>query len=148
MPVAKQFERKLTELQKRDIFRRTLEGEGTTALAKEFGVSRTLIQRIKYDPKRLKEAEASMNAHQTYAKLRIHAAAMKGVEKEHEILDREVPEGEKGTSLLYLQHQVASSMMDRDGMKAAEKAENRLEISFAGGDIPAGMPPQVGEEDA
>lgn len=142
------FERKLTELQKRDIFRRTLDGEKTSALAKEFNVSTTLIRRIKYDPKRLREAEKSIDAHQTHARLRIHSAAMKGIEKEHEILDREVPEGEKGTGLLYLQHQVATSMMDRDGLTAVSKAENRVEISFGGDDIPLGMPPKVDEEDA
>ena len=69
---------------------------------------------------------------------------MKGIEKEHEILDREVPEGDKGTSLLYLQHQVATSMMDRDGLKAPDKSEQKLEIMFGTDGPDLGMPEESG----
>lgn len=137
------FEPKLTEHQKATIFDLSLNGARTCDLAKQFDVSKKTIQNIKYDPKRLAKAEAKMTAHQTYARLRIHHGAMKGIEKEHEILDREVPDGVKGTSLLYLQHQVATSMMDRDGLKAPERNENKIEIVFGDGDessVPLGMP--------
>ena len=134
------FKPKLTGAQRAEIFRRTLNGEKCRDLAEEFGVSDQTIRTIKYDPKRLKKAEQAMTSHQLYAKLRIHQGAMKGLEKEHEILEREVPDGEKGVGLLYLQHQVASGLMDRDGMKAAEKTEQRVEITFTDDDIPMGMP--------
>jgi hypothetical protein len=137
------FEPKLTEHQRATIFELALNGARTCDLAKQFDVSKKTIQEIKYDPKRLAKAEAKMTAHQAYARLRIHRGAMKGIEKEHEILDREVPEGVKGTSLLYLQHQVATSMMDHDGLKAPEKSEGKIEVVFGDGTenfVPLGMP--------
>lgn len=137
------FEPKLTEQQKATIFDRALRGEKTCVLADEFQVCRKTIQKIKYDPKRLDEAEKKVGAHQKFARLRIHAGAMKGIEKEHEILDREVPDGDKGASLLYLQHQVAIGMMDRDGLKAPDKSESKIEISFGDGNeggVSLGMP--------
>ena len=120
------FEPKLTETMKARIFDEALKGAKTSALAKEYGVAERTISKIKYDPKRLEKCEKTLTAHQRFARLRIHKGAMKGVEKEHEILDREVPEGEKGTSLLYLQHQVATSFMDRDGLKAPDESEQRM----------------------
>lgn len=138
------FEPKLTETMKARIFDEALKGAKTSALAKEYGVAERTISKIKYDPKRLEKCEKTLTAHQRFAKLRIHKGAMKGVEKEHEILDREVPEGEKGTSLLYLQHQVATSFMDRDGLKAPDKSEQRMEVVFSGGGLDVGMPEEDG----
>lgn len=138
------FEPKLTETMKARIFDEALKGAKTSALAKEYGVAERTISKIKYDPKRLERCEKTLTAHQRFARLRIHKGAMKGVEKEHEILDREVPEGEKGTSLLYLQHQVATSFMDRDGLKAPDKSEQRMEVVFSGGDLDVGMPEEDG----
>ena len=141
------FEPKLTETMKARIFDEALKGAKTSALAKEYGVAERTISKIKYDPKRLERCEKTLTAHQRFAKLRIHKGAMKGVEKEHEILDREVPEGEKGTSLLYLQHQVATSFMDRDGLKAPYKSEQRMEVVFSGGDLDVGMPEEDAQEE-
>ena len=141
------FEPKLTETMKARIFDEALKGAKTYALAKEYGVAERTISKIKYDPKRLERCEKTLTAHQRFAKLRIHKGAMKGVEKEHEILDREVPEGEKGTSLLYLQHQVATSFMDRDGLKAPDKSEQRMEVVFSGGDLDVGMPEEDAQEE-
>ena len=141
------FEPKLTETMKARIFDEALKGAKTSALAKEYGVAERTISKIKYDPKRLEKCEKTLTAHQRFAKLRIHKGAMKGVEKEHEILDREVPEGEKGTSLLYLQHQVATSFMDRDGLKAPDKSEQRMEVVFSGGDLDVGMPEEDAQEE-
>ena len=141
------FEPKLTETMKARIFDEALKGAKTSALAKEYGVAERTISKIKYDPKRLERCEKTLTAHQRFAKLRIHKGAMKGVEKEHEILDREVPEGEKGTSLLYLQHQVATSFMDRDGLKAPDKSEQRMEVVFSGGDLNVGMPEEDAQEE-
>ena len=138
------FEPKLTETMKARIFDEALKGAKTSALAKEYGVAERTISKIKYDPKRLERCEKTLTAHQRFARLRIHKGAMKGVEKEHEILDRDVPEGEKGTSLLYLQHQVATSFMDRDGLKAPDKSEQRMEVVFSGGDLDVGMPEEDG----
>ena len=138
------FEPKLTETMKARIFDEALKGAKTSALAKEYGVAERTISKIKYDPKRLEKCEKTLTAHQRFAKLRIHKGAMKGVEKEHEILDRDVPEGEKGTSLLYLQHQVATSFMDRDGLKAPDKSEQRMEVVFSGGGLDVGMPEEDG----
>ena len=138
------FEPKLTETMKARIFDEALKGAKTSALAKEYGVAERTISKIKYDPKRLEKCEKTLTAHQRFARLRIHKGAMKGVEKEHEILDREVPEGEKGTSLLYLQHQVATSFMDRDGLKAPDKSEQRMEVVFSGGGLDVGMPEEDG----
>lgn len=137
------FEPKLNEYQKTAIFEKCLKGARTVDLAKEYEVSETTIRVIKYDKKRLAAAQASVDAHQMFARLRIHEGALKGIEKEHEILDREVPEGDKGTSLLYLQHQVAAGMMDRDGLKALDKSESKIEISFGDGEesgVSLGMP--------
>ena len=141
------FEPKLTETMKARIFDEALKGAKTSALAKEYGVAERTISKIKYDPKRLERCEKTLTAHQRFAKLRIHKGAMKGVEKEHEILDREVPEGEKGTSLLYLQHQVATNFMDRDGLKAPDKNEQRMEVVFSGGDLDVGMPEEDAQEE-
>ena len=141
------FEPKLTETMKARIFDEALKGAKTSALAKEYGVAERTISKIKYDPKRLERCEKTLTAHQRFAKLRIHKGAMKGVEKEHEILDRDVPEGEKGTSLLYLQHQVATSFMDRDGLKAPDKSEQRMEVVFSGGDLNVGMPEEDAQEE-
>lgn len=138
------FEPKLTETMKARIFDEALKGAKTSALAKEYGVAERTISKIKYDPKRLEKCEKTMTAHQRFARLRIHKGAMKGVEKEHEILDRDVPEGEKGTSLLYLQHQVAASFMDRDGLKAPDKSEQRMDVVFSGGGLDVGMPEEDG----
>ena len=138
------FEPKLTETMKARIFDEALKGAKTSALAKEYGVAERTISKIKYDPKRLEKSEKTLTAHQRFARLRIHKGAMKGVEKEHEILDRDVPEGEKGTSLLYLQHQVATSFMDRDGLKAPDKSEQRMEVVFSGGGLDVGMPEEDG----
>ena len=138
------FEPKLTETMKARIFDEALKGAKTSALAKEYGVAERTISKIKYDPKRLEKCEKTLTAHQRFARLRIHKGAMKGVEKEHEILDRDVPEGEKGTSLLYLQHQVATSFMDRDGQKAPDKSEQRMEVVFTGGGLDVGMPEEDG----
>ena len=141
------FEPKLTETMKARIFDEALKGAKTSALAKEYGVAERTISKIKYDPKRLERCEKTLTAHQRFAKLRIHKGAMKGVEKEHEILDREVPEGVKGTNLLYLQHQVATSFMDRDGLKAPDKSEQRMEVVFSGGDLNVGMPEEDAQEE-
>ena len=141
------FEPKLTETMKARIFDEALKGAKTSALAKEYGVAERTISKIKYDPKRLERCEKTLTAHQRFAKLRIHKGAMKGVEKEHEILDRDVPEGEKGTSLLYLQHQVATSFMDRDGLKAPDKSEPRMEVVFSDGDLDVGMPEEDAQEE-
>ena len=141
------FEPKLTETMKARIFDEALKGAKTSALAKEYGVAERTISKIKYDPKRLEKCEKTLTAHQRFARLRIHKGAMKGVEKEHEILEREVPEGEKGTSLLYLQHQVATSFMDRDGLKAPDKSEQRMEVVFSGGDFDVGMPEEDTQEE-
>ena len=141
------FEPKLTETMKARIFDEALKGAKTSALAKEYGVAERTISKIKYDPKRLERCEKTLTAHQRFARLRIHKGAMKGVEKEHEILDRDVPEGEKGTSLLYLQHQVATSFMDRDGLKAPDKSEQRMEVVFSGGDLSVGMPEEDAQEE-
>lgn len=138
------FEPKLTKTMKARIFDEALKGAKTSALAKEYGVAERTISKIKYDPKRLERCEKTLTAHQRFARLRIHKGAMKGVEKEHEILDRDVPEGEKGTSLLYLQHQVAASFMDRDGLKAPDKSEQRMEVVFSGGGLDVGMPEEDG----
>ena len=141
------FEPKLTETMKARIFDEALKGAKTSALAKEYGVAERTISKIKYDPKRLEKCEKTLTAHQRFARLRIHKGAMKGVEKEHEILDRDVPEGEKGTSLLYLQNQVATSFMDRDGLKAPDKSEQRMEVVFSGGDLDVGMPEEDAQEE-
>ena len=141
------FEPKLTETMKARIFDEALKGAKTSALAKEYGVAERTISKIKYDPKRLERCEKTLTAHQRFARLRIHKGAMKGVEKEHEILDREVPEGVKGTNLLYLQHQVATSFMDRDGLKAPDKSEQRMEVVFSGGDLNVGMPEEDAQEE-
>ena len=141
------FEPKLTETMKARIFDEALKGAKTSALAKEYGVAERTISKIKYDPKRLEKCEKTLTAHQRFARLRIHKGAMKGVEKEHEILDREVPEGEKGTSLLYLQHQVATGFMDRDGLKAPDKSEQRMEVVFSGGDLDVGMQEEDAQEE-
>lgn len=138
------FEPKLTETMKARIFDEALKGAKTSALAKEYGVAERTISKIKYDPKRLERCEKTLTAHQRFARLRIHKGAMKGVEKEHEILEREVPEGVKGTNLLYLQHQVATSFMDRDGLKAPDKSEQRMEVVFSGGGLDVGMPEEDG----
>lgn len=138
------FEPKLTEYQRAAIFDKCLRGAKTKDLATEYKVSETTIRVIKYDPKRLADAQKVAESHQAFAKIRIHKAAMKGIEKEHEILDREVPEGDKGTSLLYLQHQVATSMMDRDGLKAPDKSEQKLEIMFGTDGPDLGMPEESG----
>ena len=138
------FEPKLTETMKARIFDEALKGAKTSALAKEYGVAERTISKIKYDPKRLEKCEKTLTAHQRFARLRIHKGAMKGVEKEHEILEREVPEGVKGTNLLYLQHQVATSFMDRDGLKAPDKSEQRMEVVFSGGGLDVGMPEEDG----
>lgn len=139
------FKKKLTEKQESEVFEKATNGARTADLMEEYGVSRSVIQRIKYNPKRLAKAEISLDAHQRFARIRIHKGAMKGVEKEHEILDREVPEGDKGTSLLYLQHQVATGFMDRDGLKAPDKSEQKLEIAFSDGIVDVGMPDDPGE---
>ena len=141
------FEPKLTETMKARIFDEALKGAKTSALAKEYGVAERTISKIKYDPKRLERCEKTLTAHQRFARLRIHKGAMKGVEKEHEILDRDVPDGDKGTSLLYLQHQVATSFMDRDGLKAPDKSEQRMEVVFSGGDLNVGMPEEDAQEE-
>ena len=141
------FEPKLTETMKARIFDEALKGAKTSALAKEYGVAERTISKIKYDPKRLERCEKTLTAHQRFARLRIHKGAMKGVEKEHEILDRDVPDGDKGTSLLYLQHQVATSFMDRDGLKAPDKSEQRMEVVFSGGDLDVGMPEEDAQEE-
>lgn len=141
------FEPKLTETMKARIFDEALKGAKTSALAKEYGVAERTISKIKYDPKRLERCEKTLTAHQRFARLRIHKGAMKGVEKEHEILEREVPEGVKGTNLLYLQHQVATSFMDRDGLKAPDKSEQRMEVVFSGGDLDVGMPEEDAQEE-
>ena len=141
------FEKKLTEAMKAAIFEKAANGAKSSDLAKEYGVCERTICKIKYDPKRIEKYEKKMNAHQRFAKIRIHKGAMKGVEKEHEILEREVPEGEKGTSLLYLQHQVATSFMDRDGLKAPDKSEQRMEVVFSGGDLDVGMPEEDAQEE-
>lgn len=149
MPVDPRFLPKLTSEQKEQIFQRARKGESSTVLAKEYGVTTRTISKIKYNKKRLQKELDTLDAHQMFAKLRIHDGAIKGVEKEHEILDREVPEGEKGTSLLYLQHQVASSLMDRDGLKAVDKSESKAVIVFGEDDIPMGMPENTDDaEDA
>lgn len=140
-------DRKLSEEQKAIIFRKTLQGEKTADLAREYNVSTKTIRKIKYDPRRLDKAEKAVEARQRFARLRIHDGAMKGIEKEHEILDREVPSGEKGTGLLYLQHQVATGMMDRDGLRAPEKSDQRLEIVFGCDGPDLGMPDENGPSD-
>lgn len=134
------FEPKLTEYQRAAIFEKCLRGAKTKDLCEEYQVSDKTIQAIKYDPDRLAAAERVKDAHQRFARLRIHEGAMKGIEKEHEILGREVPEGDKGTSLLYLQHQVATGMMDRDGLKNKDEDRQKIEIAFAGGSFDVGMP--------
>ena len=141
------FEQKLTEAMKAAIFEKAANGARSADLAAEYGVSDRTICKIKYDPKRIGKYEKKMDVHQRFAKIRIHKGAMKGVEKEHEILDRDVPDGEKGTSLLYLQHQVATSFMDRDGLKAPDKSEQRMEVVFSGGDRDVGMPEEEGQEE-
>lgn len=138
------FKKKLTEKQESEVFEKATNGVRTVDLMEEYGVSRSVIQRIKYNPKRLAKAEIALDAHQRFARIRIHKGAMKGVEKEHEILDREVPEGDKGTSLLYLQHQVATGFMDRDGLKAPDKSEQKIDITFSDG-FDVGMPDDAGE---
>lgn len=137
------FEPKLTEKQRDEIFKRALKGETVRALAAEYGVSTTLIGRIKYDKKRLEKAEKLTDARMRFLRLRVQNAAMKGVEKEHEILDIEVTDGAKQVGLLNIQHQVAASVMDRAGLKAVAATENRLNITFGGGDLDAGMPDEV-----
>lgn len=141
------FEPKLTEYQRAAIFEKCLRGARTKDLAKEYDVSEWTIRDIKYDKKRLAAAQASADAHQMFAKLRIHYGAMKGVEKEHEILDREVPEGDKGTGLLYLQHQVAAGLMDRDGLKKKDDESQKIEISFVSGSFDVGMPEDSSGDD-
>lgn len=141
------FEQKLTEAMKAAIFEKAANGARSADLAKEYSVCERTICKIKYDPKRIGKYEKKMDAHQRFAKIRIHKGAMKGVEKEHEILDRDVPDGEKGTSLLYLQHQVATSFMDRDGLKAPDKSEQRMEVVFSGGDLDVGMPEEDAQEE-
>ena len=141
------FEPKLTEKQRQEIFNKALDGAKTCDLAEEYNVCRQTIVDIKYDIKRIEKAEKQVDRRQRHAKLRIHKGAMKGVEKEHEILDREVPDGEKGTSLLYLQHQVATSFMDRDGLKAPDKSEQKLEITFGADGPDLGMPEESGAVD-
>lgn len=140
------IEPKLNGQQKAEIFEKATKGARTCDLMEEYGVSRTTIQKIKYDPKRLEKAEKRLNAHQRFARIRIHDGAMKGVEKEHEILGMKIPEGEKDNGLLYLQHQVATSFMDRDGLKAPDKSEQRLEISFSDGLVDVGMPGENAED--
>lgn len=141
------FKSKLTEEQKATIFKKAMNGARTIDLAKEYHVSDDLIRRVKYDPVRIAAAEKMIDAHHRFLRLRIHYGAQKGVEKEHEILDREVPDGEKGTSLLYLQHQVASQMMDRDGLKAPEKSEQKVEIVFSSDGFEPGMPEESATSD-
>ena len=139
------FKRKLTQKQKADIFNKAVRGARTVDLAKEYGVSKDLIEDIKYDPKRIQAAKEKLDAHQEFMRLRIHDGANKGIEKEHEILDRKVPAGAKGVGLLYLQHQVATSFMDRDGLKAPDKLDQRFEFVFNNGNDELGMPDESTE---
>lgn len=143
--MSKVGEPKLTKEQRSEIFRRALNGERTCDLAKEFGVSAPTISGIKYDVKRLAAAEKKLAAKQTYNRLRIRMGASKGVEKEHEILDRAVPsEGKEAISLLYLQHQAAVDMMNRGGFKAEDKDSGGVTVVFANGSgFEPGMPTEM-----
>lgn len=142
------FKPKLTGEQRAEVFRRALNGEKTCDLAREFNVSTNLISRIKYDPKRLKTAEKKMTARQLYTKLRVHMAADKGVEKEHEILDRPVPDGKEGVSLLYLQHQAAVDAMNRSGLRENGKDSGGVTVVFANDTgFEPGMPTEMAESD-
>ena len=136
------FKPKLTKCQEREMFYKLVRGASTKEMAEEYGVSENTVRRVKYSTERLTEAEKSLDAHQRFLKLRIHEGAIKGVKKEHEILDRDVPEGAKGTSLLYLQHQVAHALMDRDGLKPKTVADSNINITFGGQDVEVGMPPE------
>lgn len=142
------FEPKLTKEQKKEIFNRCLKGESNTALAKEFGIDKSMVTRIKYDKKLLDVADKKLTARQQFARLQIHACAEKGIEKEREILNRDVPEGKEGTSLLYLQHQVSVDMMNRSGLKAQDKDTSGVTVVFSnGGGFEPGMPTEMSEED-
>lgn len=141
------FEPKLTNDQRGEIFRRALNGERTCDLAKEFDVCEQTICRIKYDPKRLATSEKKLEARQQFNRMRILMAASKGVEKEHEILDRTVPDGKEGVSLLYLQHQVSVDVMNRSGLKAQDKDAGGVTVVFAnGGGFEPGMPTEMAED--
>ena len=143
------FEPKLTVQQRTEIFRRALKGERTCDLAKEFQVHESTITKIKYDKKRLNMAEKKLTARQQHCRLRIMMGAEKGVEKEHEILDREVPANTKeAISLMYLQHQAAVDMMNRGGLKAEDKDAGGVTVVFSGGGgFDPGMPTEMAGDD-
>ena len=143
------FEPKLTKEQKEEIFDRCLKGESNTALAKEFGIDKSMVSKIKYDKRLLDAAEKKLTARQQFARLQIHACAEKGIDKEREILLRDVPDGKEGTSLLYLQHQVAVDAMNRSGLKAQDKDSGGVTIMFSDGvGFNPGMPTEMAAEDA
>lgn len=118
--------RRLTEPQKREIFHRAIfDGESAAQLAEEYGVKPAVIDRITHDKKRIESEKGSLEAMRELAKLRAMASADKAIQKQIELMNRQVPE-----NMLYINQRAATDIMNRAGIKQEKEESREVRVTF------------------
>ncbi|MDO5378766.1 MAG: hypothetical protein Q4G52_10575 [Clostridia bacterium] len=127
---------RLTAAQKKEIFRRAVfDGECAEQLAEEYSVSREEIERVTHDKKRIADERDTLEAMRELAKLRVMASADRAVQKQLELMDRQVPE-----NMLYINQKAAADIMNRAGIKQEKKDVGEVRVVFKKGNVAFNMP--------
>lgn len=127
---------KLTAAQKKEIFRRAVfDGECAAQLAEEYGVSRREIERVTHDRKRIEGERDTLEAMRELAKLRVMVSADRAVQKQLELMDRQVPE-----NMLYINQKAAADIMNRAGIKQEKRDVGKVRVVFEKGNVTFNMP--------
>lgn len=127
---------RLNETQKKEIFCRAIfDGECAARLAEEYGVSLKVIYRITNDKRRIEEARGTMEAMRELAKLRVMAHADRAVQKQIELMEKQVPE-----NLLYISQKAATDIMNRAGIQPEKTDASEVRVRFEKGSLTVNMP--------
>ncbi len=133
--------RRLTETQKKEIFHRVVfDGESAACLAEEYGVKPAAIDRITHDKKRIESEKGTLETMRELAKLRAMASADKAMQKQIELMNRQVPE-----NMLYINQKAAVDIMNRAGIKQEKEETGEVRVTFEEDSLEVNTP-ESGEE--
>lgn len=131
---------KLTAAQKKEIFHRVVfDGECAAKMAEEYGVNQKEIYRITHDKKRIECERDTLEATRELARLRAIANADRAVQKQIELMNRQVPE-----NMLYINQNAAVDIMNRAGIKREKGDAGELRVVFGKGGLRVNMPDDGG----
>lgn len=140
------MERKITEKQKEEIFELYFEkGMTQMAIAKQYGVSQTVIMRIVNNNKQFQKYEKKLTARKNRMKIRADMAALRMLEESTMAAEQVINIAKQDVATTPIQYQyviqnASTAILDRAGVKPAEQESKEVHVYLEGGEIDLGTP--------